>query len=265
MVAHPRGFFKLQVAGVFHHELFQALDLAGHVFFAHVLHLGALHRVALQAVGLFAGFLAVDAVDQVAHFFDDAARRNAVLQVMGHLARAPPLGLADGARHRVGNAIGVQNSPAMQIACGPADGLDKRALAPQKAFFIRIQNRYQRDFGQVNAFAQQVDAYQHIKSAQAQIAQYFHPLHRVHVAVQVAHFHAVVAQIVSQLLGHALGQRRDQHALVFVHADADFLQHIVHLRAGRAHFHFRVHQAGGAHQLLHHLAGMVFFPLRGRG
>ena len=43
------------------------------------------------------------------------------------------------------------------------------------------------------------------------------------------------------------------------------MQHVVHLRGGGAHFHFRVHQAGGAHQLLHHLAGVVFFPLRGGG
>ena len=83
--------------------------------------------------------------------------------------------------------------------------------------------------------------------------------------MQVAHLDAVVTQIISQLLGHALGQRGDQHALVLVDADADFLQHVVNLTRGRAHLDLGIHQAGGAHQLLHHLAGMVFFPLGRRG
>ena len=143
--------------------------------------------------------------------------------------------------------------------------MDERALRTQKAFFVRIQNRHKRHFWNVQALTQQVDTHQHIKSAQAQVAQNFYSLDRVHVAVQITHFDAVVAQVVGQLLGHALGQGGDQHALVLFDADADFLQHVVHLRGGGAHLHFWVHQAGGAHQLLHHLAGMVFFPLGRRG
>ena len=46
------------------------------------------------------------------------------------------------------------------------------APGTQKAFLVRIQNRHQRHLGQVQPFAQQVDADQHIEFAATQIAQY---------------------------------------------------------------------------------------------
>jgi hypothetical protein len=119
-----------------------------------------------------------------------------------------------------------------------------------------------RDLGQVQALAQQVDAHQHVEGAQAQVAQDLHALHGVDVAVQVAHLHAVVRQVVGQLLGHALGQRGDEHTLVDLHADADLLQHVVHLRGGGPHFDLGVDQAGGPHHLLHHLRRCVPSPSR---
>ena len=79
--------------------------------------------------------------------------------------------------------------------------------------------------------------------------------------MQVAHFHTVVGEVVGQLFGHAFGEGGDQHALVFVHPYANFLQHIVHLVRGGSHFHLGVDQASGAHQLLDHTACMRLFVI----
>ncbi len=250
---------------MFHHLLFQLLDGAGDVFLAHVLDLGFLHGRLFQALGFLARLFAVHAVDQVFDLFDDALGRDAHGLVVRQLLDAATLGLAHGFFHGLGDAVGIQNRPPVQVAGCAADGLDQAALGPQEAFLVRVQNRHQRHLGNVQALAQQVDAHQHIKSAQAQVSQNFHPLHRVHVAVQVTHLHAVVAQIIGELLGHALGQCGDQHALVLVHTDADFLQHVVHLVGGGAHLDLRVHQPRGAHDLLNHFARMRLFIISGCG
>ena len=184
--------------------------------------------------------------------------------VESHLLGATAFRFGDGPLHAVGDAVCVQNGLAVHVARRPPDRLNQAALAAQKAFLVRVQNRYQRHFRNVQTLAQQVDAHQHIEAAQTQVTDDFHALHCVDVAVQVAHLHAVFRQVIRQLLGHALGQRGDQHAVALLRAVADFLQHIVHLAGGRAHFHFRINQAGGTHHLLHHLAGMGLFIIRWR-
>ncbi len=67
------------------------------------------------------------------------------------------------------------------------------------------------------------------------------------------------------MLSHALGQRGDEYALLAIHPNAYLLQNIVNLVGGGTHFHLGVNQACRAHQLLHHLAGMGFLVVGGRG
>ena len=56
----------------------------------------------------------------------------------------------------------------------------------QEAFLVGVENGDQRHFGQVEPFAQQVDADQHVEHAAAQVAQDLDALERVDVRVQVA-------------------------------------------------------------------------------
>ena len=86
----------------------------------------------------------------------------------------------------------------------------------QEAFLVRIEDRDQRHLGHVEAFAQQVDADEHVELAEAQVADDLRALHGLDVRVQVAHPHAVLVQVLGEILGHALRQRRDQHALVLL-------------------------------------------------
>ena len=141
-------------------------------------------------------------------------RRDAVRRVVGDLLAAPALGLADGAPHRIGDRVGVQDRAAVDVARGAADGLDQRALRAQEAFLVGVEDRHQRHLGQVEPFAQQVDADQHVELAQAQVADDLDALDGLDVGVQVAHLDAVLAEVVGQVLGHALGERGHQHALV---------------------------------------------------
>ena len=68
--------------------------------------------------------------------------------------------------------------------------------------------------------------------------------------MEVLHAHAAIRQVGGQVLGHALGQRGDQHPLALVHALADLLQQVVDLPLGGLDDDPRIDQAGGADDLL---------------
>ena len=185
--------------------------------------------------------------------------------VVGHLFGAAAVGFVDGFAHRVGDAVGIQNGGAVQVARGAAYGLDQRAFGTQEAFLVRIQDRHQRHFGNIQPLAQQVDADQHVEHAEAQVADDLHALHGLDVRVQVAHLDAVLGEVFGQIFRHALGQRGDQHAFAHVRAQSHFGHQVVHLVGGGTHFDGRVDQAGRAHHLLHHLPGVLGFVGGRRG
>ena len=112
----------------------------------------------------------VDAVHDVADRLLDALRRDAVRGVVLDLLFAAAVGLGDGALHRAGHLVGIEDHLAVDVARGAADGLDQRGLAAQKAFLVGVEDRDQRAFGNVEAFAQQVDADQRVERAEAKIA-----------------------------------------------------------------------------------------------
>ena len=132
------------------------------------------------------------------------------------------------------------------MAGAAADGLNQRSRRPQEAFFVGIENRDQRNFRQVESFAQQIDADQYIELTLAQVAQNLHPLQRLDLGVHVAALHADFGVVLGQIFGHALGQRRHQHALAFFHARANLVQQIVDLPFHRTHFDRRIDQARSA-------------------
>ena len=111
----------------------------------------------------------------------------------------------------------------------------ERRLAAQKAFLVGVEDGDQRDLGQVEPLAQQVDADEHVELAEAQVADDLDALQRVDLAVQVAHLEAVLEQVVGEVLGHALGERGDEHPLVVVDAPADLVHEVVDLAVGGPH------------------------------
>ena len=118
-----------------------------------------------------------------------------------HLGDRPP--------HRVGDLVAVEDHATAGVAGGAARGLDERALAPQEPLLVGVEDGDERHLGQVQSFTQQVDAHEHVEVGEAQAAQDLHALQRVDVAVQVAHAHTHLAEVVGEVLGHALGERGD--------------------------------------------------------
>src|SRR5437773_2043997 len=53
--------------------------------------------------------------------------------------------------------------------------------------------------------------------------------------MHVAHTHADLLQVVGQVLRHALGERRDEHAFATALPNANLVEEIVHLAAHRSH------------------------------
>src|SRR5690606_30353324 len=101
--------------------------------------------------------------------------------------------------HRARDIVGVEDDLAVEIARGTTGGLDQRAFRAQKALLVRIEYGDQRDLGNVQPFAQQVDADQHIEFPEAQVAYDFHALHGVDVRVQIAYLDAVFGEIVGEV------------------------------------------------------------------
>ena len=57
---------------------------------------------------------------------------------------------------------------AIDVARGTTGGLDERSLRAEVAFLVGIENADERDFGQVEAFAEEVDADEDVELRGAQ-------------------------------------------------------------------------------------------------
>ena len=66
-----------------------------------------------------------------------------MFEVMSDLFVAAALGFKHGFFHRVGDPVGVQNSPAVDVTGSASDGLYETAFSTQKPFFIGVQNGYE--------------------------------------------------------------------------------------------------------------------------
>ena len=148
-----------------------------------------------------------------------------------------------------------------------ADGLHQRRFAPQEAFLVGVEDRHQRDLGQVEPFAEQVHAHQHVEMPLPQVAEQFDPLEGVQLAVQPLAADVLLAEIGRQVLGQPLGERGHQHPFARLGPLADLFQQVRHLVPRRGDFDLRVQQARRPDHLLDRLAarlGQFVGPRRGR-
>jgi len=172
--------------------------------------------------------------------------------LVGDLFGAAAVRFLDGLRHRARHAIGVEHCAPFDVPRAAADCLDERRGAAQVALLVGIEDRDQRNFGQIEAFAQQVDADQDIEFSAAQVAQDAHAFERIDFRVHIAAANARFGEIFREVLGHSLGERGDQHAFIALGAHTDFFQKIVHLAFHRAHLDSGSTKPGRANHLLDH-------------
>src|SRR5690606_17199631 len=146
------GHFFLQLGDDGGDVLFPALGDGGDVFL------------------LVASAAVVDAQAALGGAFH-AARGDAVLEVVGDLFFAAVGGDVEGDLDGVGDLVGVEDDAALFVARGASGGLDERGLAAEKTFLVGVEHGDERDLGQVEAFAQEVDADEHVEVAEAEVAQ----------------------------------------------------------------------------------------------
>src|SRR5690606_23641279 len=218
LVAHAGRVLEFEVLGVLVHARLELAELARDLRGTEVRVIRASLGDArtpggAAATAAFAVRVRTRALHDVGDLPGHAGRGDAVFPVVFDLLVAAPIGLVDRGLHRARHAIRVQDRLAAQVAGRAADGLDQRTGRTQETFFVRVEDRDQRHLGHVEALAQQVDADQHVEVAEAQVTQDLDAFDGLDVRVQVAHAHAMFLEVFGQVLGHALGQGRDQHAV----------------------------------------------------
>ena len=115
----------------------------------------------------------------------------------------------------------------------------------------------QRHLRKVEALTQKVDADEHVVFAQPKLAEQLDPAQGVDLGVQIPDPDPHLEQIVGEVLGHLLGQRGDQHALIALGALADLADQVVDLALRRFDDDLRVDQAGRPDHLLDELAARL--------
>ena len=83
--------------------------------------------------------------------------------------RAAALGLVDRPAHRVGDAVRVEDGDAVQVARRAPGRLDERRLRPQEPLLVGVEDRDERDLGQVEPLAQEVDAHEDVEDAAPEV------------------------------------------------------------------------------------------------
>ena len=136
-----------------------------------------------------------------------------MLGVVGGLPDPPPLGLAERGPHRVGDPVRVHDHLAADVPGRAAGRLDERGRRAEVALLVGVEDRDQRHLGEVEPLAQEVDADEGVELAEPQVPDDLDALERVDVGVEVADAEPHLEVVLGEVLGHPLGERRDQHAL----------------------------------------------------
>ena len=113
----------------------------------------------------------------------------------------------------VGLFVGVEDDSPLLVAGGPTSRLHERGRRPKESLLVGVENRDKRDFWKVEAFAQEVDPYEDVKLALPETMEYRDALDRVDVAMKVLYADAGAVEILRQVFGRPLGERRDENAV----------------------------------------------------
>src|SRR5581483_7546323 len=180
----------------------------------------------------------------------DTARSDFVFLVIGDLAFAAVFGDREELLDALGHDIGVKDDLAVQMSRGAAGRLNETGGRAEITFLVGVENGDEGDFGKIETFAQEIDADEDVELALAQGAQDLDAFDGVDLAVEILHADADAAEVISELLGGALGQCGDQHAFPGFDALAGLLDEIVDLALERFDGDPGIDEAGGADDLL---------------
>ena len=145
LISEFRGGFEVELRRSLLHCLLESL--------VEFLEFGTAHGFGILLELLLIGGNLLRNADEVADGFFDRGRCDAVLFVVLHLDFTAAPCLVDSCPHRIGDGIGIHNDMAFTVPGRTADGLNQRSLASKEAFLVRIENRHQTDFRNVESLS----------------------------------------------------------------------------------------------------------------
>ena len=83
----------------------------------------------------------------------------------------------------------------------------------RKPLLVGVQDGDEAHFWQVETFAQQVDAHEHVNLAGTELPENLDALHRDNIAMEIADFLVFIRKELRHILGHFFRERGDEHAL----------------------------------------------------
>ncbi len=152
----------------------------------------------------------------------DGARRDAVGEVVGGLFFAAVAGDVEEFLDGGCDFIGVEDDAAVEVASGAACGLDEGAFGAEVAFFIGVEDADEGDFGQIEAFAEEVDADEDVEAALAEVSEDFDAFDGVDFGVEVADAEFEVAEVVGEVFCGAFCEGEDEGAVAAFCGGAGF-------------------------------------------
>ena len=152
------------------------------------------------------------------------------------------------------------------MARGTPRRLNKRTIITQETLLVGIQDSDQTHLRQIQTLTQQIDTYQHIIHALAQIRKNLNPFNRIDIGMNIRTTDTRPAKIGIQFFCHTLRQSSDQYSVACLAAAVYLLHEVVHFVIGGTHVNGRVEQSGGSDELLNHdAAALCEFVIAGRG
>ena len=151
----------------------------------------------------------------------------------------------------------------LSISRRTSDRLDQRGLRSQETFLVRIQNRHQCYFRNVQSLSQKVNSHQHVEHVQSHIADDLGPFQRIDIRVQILDTDARILHIICEILRHTLSQRRHQHLIMLRNLLVNLRYQIINLPLNRTNHNLRIKQSGRSDNLFCPEQFMFFFIMGG--
>ena len=131
--------------------------------------------------------------------------------IISLLNRPAAVRLTDSPIHRIRHGIRIHNHMTFGISGRTANGLNQWRFRTKESFFIRIENRNQSNFRNIQPFTQKINADKHIKDIQPQIPDNFRPLQCIDIRMQIFDPDPGFPHIVCQILCHTFCQSCNQY------------------------------------------------------
>ena len=202
--------------------------------------------------------------ESVFYVMSDRLRNNSVVFIVLILNFAAAVGFGYGAVHTSRNIVRVHYYSAFIVARGSAYRLDKRGIASEEAFFIRVENGYEFNRRKVQTLAEKIDSDENVESVVFEGRDYVYPFERVYVAVHILDSYFAFPKIVGKFLGGLFRHSRNENLALPRDRGVYFADKMVDLSFGRNYRYRRIEKPRRPDELLDDLVGDTRFVGRGR-